>query len=74
MMTCFFTQEAVRDYTSAMSADTARYAAHYRNMLAEGVWLAPSQFEAFFLSAAHDRDILQRVLQATANSFKKLMV
>lgn len=73
MMTCFFTKEIVRDYTSAMTADAARYADHYRNMLAEGVWLAPSQFEAFFLSAAHDRDVLQRVLAAIADSFKKLM-
>ena len=73
MMTCFFTKEEVRDYTTAMTADTARYASHYRNMLANGVWLAPSQFEAFFLSAAHDRDVLQGVLEATAKSFKKLM-
>ena len=74
MMTCFFTTEQVRDYTSAMTADTGRYAKHYRNMLADGVWLAPSQFEAFFLSAAHGRTTLQQVLEATARSFKKLMI
>ena len=73
MMTCFFTQEEVRDYTSAMTADTQRYASHYRNMLAQGVWLAPSQFEAFFLSAAHERSHLDKILAATEASFKKLM-
>lgn len=73
MMTCFFTRNTVRDYTSALSADTELYARHYRNMLARGVWLAPSQFEAAFLSAAHGRDHLERVLEASAASFQQLM-
>ena len=73
MMTCFFTKEEVRDYTSAMTADTDRYARHYRNMQVQGVWLAPSQFEAFFLSAAHEQVHLDKILGATAESFKKLM-
>ncbi|PIE59772.1 MAG: glutamate-1-semialdehyde-2,1-aminomutase [Desulfobulbus propionicus] len=73
MMTCFFTDQPVRDFESAMNADTERYGAHYRNMLAEGVWLAPSQFEASFLSAAHDRIHLEKALAATESSLKKLM-
>ncbi|NLZ16941.1 MAG: glutamate-1-semialdehyde 2,1-aminomutase [Desulfobulbaceae bacterium] len=73
MMTCFFTDQKVRDYDSAMSADTQRYAGHYRNMLAQGVWLAPSQFEAFFLSAAHERTHLDAILEATEVSFNQLM-
>lgn len=73
MMTCFFTRNAVRDYTSALDADTGLYARHYRNMLARGVWLAPSQFEAAFLSAAHERRHLERILEASEASFKQLM-
>jgi glutamate-1-semialdehyde 2,1-aminomutase len=42
-------------------------------MLAGGVWLAPSQFEAAFLSAAHDREHMEKALTMTESSFKKLM-
>jgi len=73
MMTCFFTPEPVTDFESALLADTAVYARHYRQMLAQGVWLAPSQFEAAFLSAAHDREHLEKALNMTESSFKKLM-
>ena len=73
MMTCFFTSEPVTDFESALLADTAVYGRHYRQMLAQGVWLAPSQFEAAFLSAAHDREHLEKALNMTESSFKKLM-
>lgn len=73
MMTCFFTSEPVTEYHSAMRADTERYGRHYRQMLAGGVWLAPSQFEAAFLSAAHDHVHLEKALSMTESSFKKLM-
>jgi glutamate-1-semialdehyde 2,1-aminomutase len=43
-------------------------------MLAGGIWLAPSQFEAAFISAAHDRAHLEKALSMTESSFKKLMV
>ncbi len=73
MMTCFFTAEPVTEYHSAMRADTERYGRHYRQMLAGGVWLAPSQFEAAFISAAHDRAHLEKALSVTESSFKKLI-
>ena len=60
LMTCFFTDTPVTDYTSAMTADTDRYGKYYRRMLDGGVWLAPSQFEASFISAAHERKHLKR--------------
>ncbi|MHB8809759.1 MAG: glutamate-1-semialdehyde 2,1-aminomutase [Desulfobulbaceae bacterium] len=72
MMTCFFTSGPVRDFESAMRADTWMYGQHYRQMLAGGIWLAPSQFEAAFISAAHDRAQLERALLMTESSFKKL--
>jgi glutamate-1-semialdehyde 2,1-aminomutase len=72
MMTCFFTDAPVTDFASAMKSDTQRYAQHFRNMLASGIWLAPSQFEAAFISAAHDRQHLQKALDATAASLANL--
>jgi glutamate-1-semialdehyde 2,1-aminomutase len=72
IMTCFFTEQEVRDFDSAMQADTKRYGHHFRNMLASGIWLAPSQFEAAFISDAHDRSHLKKALEMTESSFKKL--
>ena len=74
MMTCFFTPDPVHDYDSAMRADTERYGRHFRAMLAGGIWIAPSQFEAAFISAAHGRDHLEKALAVTESSFKKLIV
>jgi glutamate-1-semialdehyde 2,1-aminomutase len=72
MMTCFFTGDPVTDFKSAMKANTECYGQHFRQMLASGIWLAPSQFEAAFVSAAHDRTHLQKALEMTESSFKKL--
>jgi glutamate-1-semialdehyde 2,1-aminomutase len=72
MMTGFFTGEPVTDFNSAMKADTGRYARHWQEMLSQGVYLAPSQFEAAFISAAHSRNELEITLEKTESSFKKL--
>jgi glutamate-1-semialdehyde 2,1-aminomutase len=67
VLTPFFCEEPVRDYASAVKADTERYAAFFREMLMRGIYPPPSQFEAWFLSAAHtDRDIDATVRAATA--------
>lgn len=73
LMTCFFTDTPVIDFESAMRADTEMYGKHYRNMLEGGIWLAPSQFEAMFISAAHERIHLEKALNVIESSFKKLM-
>jgi glutamate-1-semialdehyde 2,1-aminomutase len=58
LLTIFFSREPVRDYAGAKKCDTSRFAAFFRAMLERGVFLAPSQFEALFVSAAHsDADI-----------------
>jgi glutamate-1-semialdehyde 2,1-aminomutase len=58
MLTGFFCEGPVTDYASAKGADTKRYARYFHEMLARGVFLAPSQFEAAFVSLAHtDADI-----------------
>ncbi len=72
LMTGFFTESLVIDFNSAMTADTDRYGRHYRQMLSQGIYLAPSQFEAAFISAAHSDKQLQKALEMTEWSFKKL--
>jgi glutamate-1-semialdehyde 2,1-aminomutase len=67
MLTTFFTSELVTDYASAKRSDTERYAAYFREVLERGVFLAPSQFEAMFVSTAHtDADIETTVEAAEA--------
>ena len=73
LMTSFFTDEKVTDFDSAMKADTKRYAAHYRQMLSRGIYLAPSQFEVAFISAAQSENDLEKALKMTEWSFKKLL-
>jgi glutamate-1-semialdehyde 2,1-aminomutase len=72
LMTGFFTTEMVVDFTSAMTANTERYGQHYRQMLSQGIYLAPSQFEVLFISAAQSERQLDRALEMTEWSFKKL--
>jgi len=65
MFTLFFTEEPVTDYASARRSDTDRFARFHRGMLEEGVYLAPSQFEAGFVSTAHsEQDIASTVAAA----------
>jgi glutamate-1-semialdehyde 2,1-aminomutase len=73
MLTAFFTASPVVDYQSAMLADAQRYAEYYRQMRSAGVYFAPSQFEAAFVSLAHSEEDLERTLQLTESSFKKLL-
>ena len=66
MMTLFFATEPVTDYTSAKRSDTDRYARFFHRMLARGIYLAPSQFEAAFVSLAHsDQDVADTIRAAT---------
>ncbi len=73
MMTGFFTSKPVTDFTSAMLADAGRYGQHYRQMLEQGIYLAPSQFEVAFISAAQSKKDLEKTLKMTEWSFKKLL-
>jgi glutamate-1-semialdehyde 2,1-aminomutase len=67
MLTPFFTGARVRDFRSALTADSAAFGVFFREMLARGVYLPPSQFEAWFISAAHTpRDIAKTVAAAQA--------
>ncbi len=64
LATVFFASEPVRNYNDAKRSDTKRYAKFFREMLDRGVFLAPSQFEAAFISAAHTPQDIDRTLAA----------
>lgn len=66
----FFTGGEVTDYESARASDTGAYAAYCNYMLAHGIYLAPAQFEAMFLSAAHTKEQLDATIQAAADYWK----
>jgi len=67
MLTTFFTERAVTDFPSAKTSDTERYGAFFRGMLERGVYLAPSQFEAAFLSTAHSEADIERTVEVAAD-------
>lgn len=72
MMTSFFTSEPVVDWNSAKRSDTKRYGQFFHRMLEQGVYLAPSQFEAAFLSTAHTAADIERTIKAARVAFKSL--
>jgi glutamate-1-semialdehyde 2,1-aminomutase len=69
MFTFFFTDGPVTDYESAKRCDTARFGRYFRAMLERGVYLAPSQFEAAFVSAAHTEEDIAQTVAAAREAF-----
>ena len=67
----FFTEQEVVDYTSAKSSDTKAFSEYFKGMLAQGIHMAPSQFEAMILSVAHTDEIIDQTLEAVRNYFTK---
>ena len=67
----FFTEQEVVDYISAKSSDTKAFSEYFKGMLAQGIHMAPSQFEAMFLSTAHTDEIIDQTLEAVRNYFTK---
>ncbi len=67
LMSVFFTKKPVVDYNSATASDTEAYAAYFNAMLQQGIYLAPSQFEAMFVSAVHSKEDLARTIEAMHN-------
>jgi glutamate-1-semialdehyde 2,1-aminomutase len=67
----FFTGDQVLDYEGAQRCDTAAFARYFHAMLEEGVYLAPSQFEAFFISDAHGEEELEHTLRAQRRALER---
>jgi glutamate-1-semialdehyde 2,1-aminomutase len=70
LATLFFVDQPVRNYRDAKRSDTRRYARYFREMLDRGIFLAPSQFEAAFVSAAHTEKDVDRTLEAARESLQ----
>jgi glutamate-1-semialdehyde 2,1-aminomutase len=72
IVTPFFTDRQVRDYESATSANTDHYARFFRGMLTRGVYPPPSQFEAWFLSAAHTVKDVEKTIKAARGAMREI--
>jgi len=72
MLTVFFTRGPVRDYQTAKTSDTKRFAQFFIEMMNRGIYLPPSQYEAWFISLAHTQKDLDRTLEACEGAFKRI--
>jgi glutamate-1-semialdehyde 2,1-aminomutase len=72
MFTGFFTDQKVKDFASAKTSDTARFGKFFLSMIKNGVNLAPSQFEAAFMSLAHSKTDINKTIEAARKSLKSL--
>ena len=72
MWTSFFTNEPVVNWDSANKCDRQRYGKFFHAMLDEGVYLAPSQFEAGFVSLAHTADVIERTIEAATKAVTRI--
>ncbi len=70
MMCMFFTEEPVNDFKSAIASDTEQYGKYFHEMLNRGIYLAPAQFEAMFVSTAHTMEDLDKTINAHKESLK----
>jgi len=73
LVTLFFSAEPVRDFATARRCDTEAHASFCRAMLNRGVYPPPSQFEAWFVSLAHDEEAVDRTLEAAAESLAEAL-
>jgi glutamate-1-semialdehyde 2,1-aminomutase len=74
MFTLFFTDQKVVDFETAMTSDTKRFAQYFQSMLQEGIYMAPSQFEAMFVSAAVTSEVTDQVLEASKKAVSNIAV
>lgn len=72
MLGMYFTDQPVKDFEDAKTSDLERFTAYYKGMLARGIFLAPSQFEAAFVSAAHSAADIEATLNAAAEVMRTL--
>lgn len=70
-MSIFFTPYEVKDYDSAVKSDTAEYAGYFGYMQDNGIYVAPSQFEAMFMSDAHSNEDVNKTIEVIKGYFLK---
>jgi len=72
MFTLFFTDKPVTDFDAAKISDTSKFAAYFRSMLEQGIYLPPSQFEAAFLSASHTESDIEKTIRANKKALESV--
>jgi glutamate-1-semialdehyde 2,1-aminomutase len=72
MFTLFFTEGPVKDYRTAKTSDTKRFARFFIEMMEQGIYLPPSQFEAWFISLAHTPKDLDKTIEACDTAFQRI--
>jgi glutamate-1-semialdehyde 2,1-aminomutase len=72
MFTLFFTGERVFDFNTAKTSDTQMFARYFQSMLAQGIYLAPSQYEAMFISTSIDDVVVEKILTASEKALQQL--
>lgn len=73
MLCTYFTSDEVYDYETAVMSNTDKFTKYFEEMLKQGIYLAPSQFEASFVSAAHTIEDIKRTIKANYNALMKLV-
>ncbi|MBA7715665.1 Glutamate-1-semialdehyde 2,1-aminomutase [subsurface metagenome] len=72
IMSCFFTDRPVRNFADVQSTNIKQFKRFFAEMLEQGVYLAPSAYEAMFVSLAHSRQDIEKTIEAAQNSFHKI--
>lgn len=72
LLCLFFSEEPVTDYETAKKSDTEKFAAYFRAMLQEGIYLAPAQFEAMFVSLKHTEEDIEKTIAANFKALEKI--
>jgi glutamate-1-semialdehyde 2,1-aminomutase len=72
MFTLFFNDQTVMDYDTAKTSDTKAFASYFQSMLSQGIYMAPSQYEAMFISNAVDEAIVARILESSEKALDTL--
>jgi len=72
MFSTFFTENEIKDWSTVKTCDTERFGKYFQKMLEAGIYLAPSQFEAGFMSTAHDQKIISKTIGAVDSAFQAI--
>jgi glutamate-1-semialdehyde 2,1-aminomutase len=72
IMSCFFTEKPVQNFEDVKNSDISRFKQYFANMLGQGIYLAPSAYEAMFISLAHSQEDIDKTIKAAYNALGKL--
>jgi glutamate-1-semialdehyde 2,1-aminomutase len=71
-MSCFFTDKPLRNFADVQSTNIKQFKRFFAEMLSQGIYLAPSAYEAMFVSLAHSKQDIEKTIEAAQNTFLKL--